>query len=168
MSGQVEATPPKYLPETVVYLKQVSGHFGGRTLDMDQKGMTFLPHILIATVGDTVKFLNHDGVAHNVFSTDNGGYNLGMFNTNESRTYSFDKAGIYTQLCSVHPEMLGYVVVLQNPYAAVVGANGRFTIPDVPAGTYQVAIWNSKLKADDQSVTVSPGQQSAIHFSIKR
>jgi hypothetical protein len=135
---------------------------------MDQKGMKFLPHVLTVTKGDTVNFLNHDGVAHNVYSPDNEGYNLGSFKPGESRKYVFKSAGTYTQLCSIHPEMLGFIFVGQNPYAAAVDKSGRFTIKNVPPGTYRVEVWNPKLKAPGQGVTVVSGKTAEVSFSLHR
>ncbi len=168
ISGKVEATPPKYLEDTVVYLKNVPGTFPKRTESMDQKGMKFLPHVLTVTQGDTVKFLNHDNVAHNVYSPDAEGYNLGTFKQDETRTYTFEKPGTYTQLCSIHPEMLGYIFVGQNPYAAAVDAKGHYAIKDVPPGTYQLEVWNAKLKMPAKSVTVAAGQTLTENLALKR
>ena len=168
ITGKVEATPPKYLPDTVVYLKDVPGNYPPKTLKEDQKGMKFEPHILVATKGDTVNFLNHDNVAHNVYSPDNEGFNLGTFKQNETRSYKFDSTGQYTLLCSIHPEMLGYVFVGQNPYAAAVDAKGNYTIKDVPPGTYKLAVWNPQLKAPEKSVTVAAGGKVTENIAIKR
>lgn len=168
IKGKVEATPPKYLEDTIVYVKEVKGTFPPRTLALDQQGMRFVPHMVIATVGDTVKFLNHDKLAHNVYSPDNEGYNLGTFKENEERTYTFTKPGAYTQLCSIHPEMLGYVFVGQNPYAAAVDKSGAYEIKGVPPGTYKLAVWNAKLKAADKTVTVAAGKTQDESFSLKR
>jgi plastocyanin len=168
ITGKVEATPPKYLEDTVVYLKEVPGTYPKRTESMDQKGLKFVPRVLVVTKGDTVKFLNHDGVAHNVYSPDNEGYNLGTFKPNETRSYTFEKAGAYTQLCSIHPEMLGLIFVGQNPYAAAVDAKGRYTIKDVPPGTYQLEAWNARLKAPPKSVTVAAGQTVTADVALKR
>lgn len=169
ISGKVEATPAKYLPDTVVYVKSVPGTYPPRTHELDQKGMKFVPHVLAVGQGDTVKFLNHDKVAHNVYSPDGEGYNLGSFKEGQSASYTFKKAGAYTQLCSIHPEMLGYVFVGQNPYAAAVDAKGHFTIKDVPPGTWQLAVWNGdKLKAPDRTVTVAAGKALTENFSLKR
>ncbi len=167
ISGKVSATPAKYLGETVVYLKGVNAKLTPKTVEMDQKGMQFIPHVLAITVGDTVNFLNHDAVPHNVFSPE-GGYNLGTWKAGETRSHKFTKPGAYTQLCSLHPEMLAFVFVGENPYQAVVGADGRFSIANVPPGTYQVAIWNSKLKAAAQTVTVAAGKPATVDFSLKR
>lgn len=169
VSGKVEATPAKYLADTVVYLKSVPGPHPARTHEMDQRGMKFVPHVLAIAQGDTVKFLNHDNVAHNVYSPDGEGYNLGSFKQGQSASYTFKKTGAYTQLCSIHPEMLGYIFVGQNPYAAAVDAKGHYVIKDVPAGTYQLAVWNGdKLKAADRSVTAVAGKALIENFSLKR
>jgi plastocyanin len=169
VSGKVEATPPKYLQDTVVYLKSVPGTFAPRAHHMDQRGLKFIPTILTITQGDTVKFLNNDNVAHNVYSPDGEAYNLGTFKQNEDASYTFKKAGVYNQLCSIHPEMLAYVWVGQNPYAAAVDAKGRFAIKDVPPGSYQLAVWNAaKLKAPDKPVTVAAGKTLEESIAIKR
>jgi plastocyanin len=169
ISGKVDATPAKYLEDTVVYLKAVPGTYAPRKHAMDQKGMKFIPRVMTITQGDSVRFLNNDNVAHNVYSPDGEGYNLGSFKQNEDASYTFKKAGVYTQLCSIHPEMLAYVFVGQNPYASAVDAKGRYAIKDVPPGTWQLAVWNaSKLKAPEKSVTVAAGKTVEENLSIKR
>ncbi len=168
VSGKVEATPAKYLEETVVYLKGASAASAPKTVSMDQKGMKFIPHVLVVTQGDTVNFLNHDSVAHNVYSPDNEGYNLGTFKPGEKRSYTFKSAGAYTQLCSIHPEMLGFIFVGDNVHAAAVGPDGRFVLKDVPPGTYKIAVWNSHLKAPDKTVTVGAGATAEVSFSLHR
>jgi plastocyanin len=169
ISGKVDVTPAKYLAETVVYVVKAPGTPEAKTVNMDQKQLTFIPHILVITQGDTVKFLNHDTVAHNVYSPDGTPYNLGTFKPNEDRTHKFDEAGAYSQLCSIHPEMLGYIWVNQNPYAAAVDAKGQYTIKNVPPGSYQLAVWNAhNLKAPPKPITVAAGKTLQEDFSVKR
>jgi plastocyanin len=169
ITGKVDVTPAKYLEETVVYLKGVKApERAPETKSMDQKAMTFVPHVLVISRGDTVNFLNHDNVAHNVYSPDNDGYNLGSFKQDEQRSYKFQKEGAYTQLCSLHPEMLAFVFVAPSPYATAVDKKGSFTIAHVPPGSYQLAVWNSHLKAPDKPVTVAAGQTVTENLSLKR
>jgi plastocyanin len=169
ISGTLSSTPAKYLANSVVYLKAVPGTHAPKSHEMDQRAMTFVPRILTITEGDTVKFLNHDGVAHNVYSPDGEGYNLGTFKQGESATYAFKKAGAYTQLCSIHPEMLAYIFVGQNPYASAVDAKGHFAIHGVPPGTWKLAVWNAeKLTSADKSVTVVDGKTTEVSLAIKR
>ncbi len=168
VTGRVEVTPAKYLEETVVYLKDVQGTWPPKKHTMDQKGLKFAPHLLVVNKGDTVEFLNHDNVAHNVYSPDNEGFNLGTFKQGEQRPYTFQKDGVYSILCSIHPEMLAYVFVGQNPHAAVPDKTGRYAIKGVPPGTYHLAVWNSHLKAPEKSITVAAGKTVQENVTVKR
>jgi plastocyanin len=168
LTGTVEATPAKYLDETVVYLKNGPPAGKPRTLAMDQRAMTFVPKVLVVATGDTVKFLNHDNVVHNVYSPDGEGFNLGSFKQDEERTYLFAQPGAYTQLCSIHPEMLGFIYVAPSPFAAAVDKKGKFSIAGIPPGTYTLAVWNSHLKGAEKVVTIAAGQTVTERLSVKR
>jgi len=171
ITGTVAAKPSKFLPETVVYLQNVTGKSVSakkRTIEMNQEGLQFVPHILIIEIGDTVKFLNSDKVDHNVMSPDGEKYDLGTWGEGQAKSRKFKKAGVYSTLCQLHPEMHAFIFVGQNRYAAIVDASGSFTIDKVPAGTYQLAIWNSHLKAPSQPITVESGKTQKVQFKLKR
>ncbi len=167
ITGTIEAKPSKFLPDTIVYLKEVPAtKLTATTVEIDQEGMTFKPHIVLIGVGDTVKFHNHDKVDHNVMSHD-GGYDLGTWGNGATKEQLFKTAGVFGQVCKIHPEMLAYVFVGQNRFAAMVDDKGSFTIRGVPAGTYELDVWNPKLKAAGQKVTVGASAVTA-HFTITR
>jgi plastocyanin len=134
---------------------------------LDQKQMEFIPHVLAVVTGTTVSFLNSDSVAHNVFSPD-GKYNLGTWPTGQSKDHIFDKPGVYTQLCQVHPEMEGYVVVLDTPYYATTDATGQFAIKSVPAGKYKLVAWSEKLKKGEQDITVEAGKPATVDLTLTK
>jgi plastocyanin len=138
-----------------------------QTLEMDQKQMQFLPHVMPVVTGTTVRFLNSDPVPHNVFSPE-GKYNLGTWPTGQGRDYKFDKPGVYTQLCRVHPEMEAFVVVLDTPYFAATDAAGRFEIKGVAAGKYKLVAWSEKLKSVQQEVTVESGKTLTVDLTLTR
>ena len=168
ITGTVEAKPSKFLKDTIVYIKQVPNtKLTAKTAEIDQKGMEFQPHIALIAVGDTVKFNNHDKVDHNVMSTD-GGYDLGTWGGGQDKSHVFAKEGVFAQVCKIHPEMLAYVFVGQNRFAAIVDDKGAFTIDGVPAGTYELDVWNPKLKAAPQKVTVAADGAATVKFSIAR
>jgi plastocyanin len=154
----------------LVYVVKADGQFSpsDKPAVVDQKHMEFMPFVLPVLVGTTVTFKNSDKVAHNVFTPDGAGYNLGTFPPGESRTQIFKEAGIYTQLCSLHPEMEGYVVALQNPYYAVTKADGTYVIKDVPDGQYQVRAIGKTIKKKDRKkdfpVTVAGATTLALDF----
>ena len=128
--------------------------------------MVFRPHILPILKGSTVDFTNDDTVDHNVFSPPGSAtpFNLGIYGTGVKRTEKFDNLGEVPLLCSVHPEMSAFVIVLQNPYYALTDNAGAFEIKDVPAGTYQLKVWDEKVKGAPQEVTVAAGKTATVEF----
>ena len=155
----------------IVYIEKAEGAFKPQTAEMGQIKLTFAPHLLPVVVGSTVVFQNSDDVNHNIFSPDNEKYNLGSFGKGKSASHTFKEPGVYTQLCNVHPEMEAYVVVLQNPYFAVVTKEneGKFELKDVPPGNYTLKIWGDKLKKKDlkieTSVKVEKGERSVVRIA---
>jgi plastocyanin len=172
ISGTVKATGLSSNADAVVYLQEAPAGKPPGAVTMDQKKMQFMPHVLPVMAGTTVKFLNSDPTPHNVFSPDYEKYNLGTWPAGQSKDYVFSKCTkfpcAYTQLCRVHPEMEGFVVVLQNPYFAVSDREGKFEIKDVPPGTYTVGVWHPKLKGQPQSVAVVAGKPAAVEFTLSR
>lgn len=138
-----------------------------KPIEMDQKGMVFLPFVLPVVRGTTVKFLNSDALPHNVFSPE-GKYNLGTWPQGDTRDYTFNKPGVYTQLCRVHTEMVAYVVVVDTPYFATTNGSGQFEIKDVPAGAYTLVTWGERLKKGEQPVTVESGKATTVNITMTR
>ena len=56
--------------------------------------------------------------------------------------------------CEVHDFMRAAVIVVENPYHAIVDSAGHFTIPNIPAGRYRLVVWHMELKAQELDVTV--------------
>jgi plastocyanin len=168
ITGTVDAKPDRFLKDTIVYVKAVPNtKLTAKTFEIDQKGLAFAPHIVLAATGDTVQFQNHDNVDHNVMSTD-GGYDLGSWGAGQSKDHAFTKEGVFAQVCKLHPEMLAYVFVGQNRFAATVDDKGAFTIAGVPAGSYELDVWNPKLKAPAQKLTVPADGSVTAKFSLTR
>jgi plastocyanin len=62
-------------------------------------------------VGDTVEFINDDGDAHTVTSSDKS-FDSGGLDTNETWSHTFSKPGKYAYFCALHPYMKAIVVVV--------------------------------------------------------
>jgi plastocyanin len=115
-----------------------------RRIVLDQRNLTFYPHVLAIRAGTTVDFPNSDRVFHNVFSFRDGKrFDLGTYPVGTMRPVTFDRPGVSRLFCNIHPNMAAYVVVLDTPYFSVTDKSGRFDIPDVPAGSYTVGAWRA-------------------------
>jgi plastocyanin len=160
--------------ESVVYVDAIAGKtFPAPTAKpvIDQKGLVFIPHIVVVEQGTTVEFLNSDKVAHNVFWPSVGGnkkftHNLGTWPQGEKRPFKFDNPGAVPLLCNVHPEMSGYVVVSPTPYFAKTDASGAYKIENVPDGSYTVTAWHEGAK--NQSKPVAVAGDSKADFTLSK
>ena len=171
ITGTVECTGLKTDADAVVYIERVDGQLYEAPEEpalMDQQGKVFLPKVLPVMVGTTVDFLNSDPFAHSAFTPDKcaGKFNLGSWATGETRSYTFAAPCVAVLLCSVHPEMIGYVVAVETPYFAVTADDGSYSITDVPPGTYEVSVWHERLKKQTKEVTVAG--DAGLDFTLKR
>ena len=167
IKGTVDSPYVRLFP-ALVYIDHVNGSFPPPKVNphMSQKGLVFRPHILPVLKGSTVDFTNDDTVRHNVNSPPGSAdpFNLGIYGPGVKRSYKFDHLGEDPLLCSVHPDMSAFVIVLQNPYYALSDSAGAFEIKDVPAGTYQLKVWDEKIKGAPQQVTVEAGKTTSVEF----
>ena len=73
---------------------------------VSQKNKSFSTKKLKLKVGDSIKFVNEDGFAHNVFSLSAAkSFDTGSFGNGQARSVTFDKAGAVEVECAVHPDM---------------------------------------------------------------
>ena len=72
---------------------------------------TFDPETLTAAVGETVTWTNEDSAAHTVTSDGEGPLDSGDLDQGSTYEASFDRAGTYAYICTIHPTMQGTVEV---------------------------------------------------------
>jgi plastocyanin len=128
----------------VVWLEAPNAPHGRQTAKvvLDQKNLSFSPHVLAVRVGTVVDFPNNDRVFHNVFSFRDGKrFDLGMYPVGAVKKVTFDRPGLSRIFCNIHPQMAAYVMVVDSPYFATADSSGAFTIAEVPSGTYRYQAW---------------------------
>jgi plastocyanin len=74
------------------------------------RDFAFAPTATTVTVGTTVRWKNLDGEPHTVRSADTS-FRSDALDQNESFAFKFDKPGTYKYVCSIHPQMVGTIVV---------------------------------------------------------
>ena len=163
IKGKVTAQGMRSPENIVVYVDAIAGKdfpAPAKPVLMDQKKMTFVPHVLPVLKGTTVEFLNSDPVGHNVYWPSVSGnkklnHNLGTWPQGQKKPFQFNDLGAAPLLCNVHPEMSAYIVVSPTPYFAETDASGNFKIANVPAGDYTVTVWHEGGKPQSKPAKIS-------------
>jgi plastocyanin len=138
------------------------------TTKVAQHEARFNPHVLPVMRGTTVQWPNNDDIYHNVFSySDAKQFDLGLYKNNppEARV-TFDKAGKVDVYCSIHTDMHCIVLVLDNPYFATTDADGNYSIPNVPPGTYKLKAWHDRLPPDEREIVVPTNGVVKADFTL--
>lgn len=133
-----------------------------------QKDASFVPHVLPVLVGTTVEWPNLDEIYHNVFCmAETKQFDLGLYNSEQPpKRVVFDKPGQADVFCSIHTKMHCIVLVLTNPWFAATDDKGRFTIRDVPAGTYRLRGWHERLPGQIKEVVVPAEGEVRVDFEL--
>jgi len=71
---------------------------------------TFGPDTLTVPANSTVTWVNKDDIPHVIASND-GLFKSKALDTDQKYSYTFTKTGTYPYYCSIHPKMVGKVVV---------------------------------------------------------
>lgn len=160
------------LANVVVYLKEV---WAGKPIDvkdpvvLDNKDCAFLPHVLSATVGQTLDIHNSDPFLHDAHAR------IGprtLFNRaimhGKTVHELLREPGLVHINCNVrHTWMQAYLFVADHPYHTVTGPDGKFRIDDVPPGKYKLEVWHEMLGSKEREVSVDAGKTTQVDIELK-
>jgi plastocyanin len=153
LSEGIESWPGP--PEADVVLRQV--------------GCVYTPHVVGLQTGQTIRVVNGDPTSHNVHvyskyatipnrTQAEGGQDLKMV---------FERAELGVLFaCDKHPWMKSYVCVIEHPFFAVTGPDGRFVIEGVPPGEYDLTLWHEKYGRQSVRIVLIAGSQAEIRFTL--
>ena len=85
--------------------------------------------------------------------------------TSDTIRFTGNRRGV-TMQCGMHPYMQGHGLAVENPYYAVTGLEGTFSIPDLPPGTYRIRAWHPTLGEQERTVTVAEKGTVVAEFSF--
>jgi plastocyanin len=133
---------------------------------MEQQDRRFSPDLITIPAGSSVSFPNFDPIFHNVFSLSKPkSFDLGNYPKGQTRMVTFDKPGIVSVYCHLHPNMTGTVVVTPNAWAARVDPSGQFVLTDVPPGKHSIMAWHKTAGIFRKTIEVT-GQNTEINFFV--
>jgi plastocyanin len=125
----------------------------------------FVPCVSILQPGGTVKMMSKDPMIHTMHAATADAralFNLSLPFPNITLSRPIDKPGVVTLTCSTHTWMRGYLNVTDE-LAGMSGADGKFRIDGVPAGTHELRVWHEALKTSAPvKVTVRDGETASV------
>jgi plastocyanin len=138
---------------------------------LDQKGCRYVPHVLAAMTGQPVEFRNSDPTMHNVHMQPTVGGNQ-QFDISQppnggTMRHAFAKPELMIPVrCNNHPWMQAFLNVAPNPFFAVSGEDGHFTIQGLPPGTYTLVAVQEQLGQQQSTVTVPARGTATADFKF--
>ncbi len=172
VSGRVRLTDAGGQPATdvgnaVVYIEGRGPRGTPVRAGMALESRQFRPRVLVVPTGSTVEFPNQDPFNHNVFSlSEPSRFDLGLYGRGQVESQRFPRPGLVRVFCNIHPRMSGFVLVRENAWYAQPGADGGFTLPGVPPGTYTLKVWHERAPEVTQEITVPSGGLSGVTVTM--
>ncbi len=140
--------------DVVIYVstKKVKGHpdyekTAKDTVVMDNKHCRFEPHIAVLRVSQTLELHNSDPFSHNSNLAPLGDVPANPLIAQDGMvTYNFHKSQKLPVpvSCNIHGWMKGFIVVRDDPYAAVSDEHGNFELKNLPAEELEFTVWQEK------------------------
>ena len=129
----------------------------------------FEPEIQIIPAG-ALDVVNSDPVLHNThgYYGTRTVFNLALPNEGQTIPTELPRPGEVRVDCDAHGWMEGWIYVADNPYYAITGADGKFTITDVPPGDYTLVAVQPYVGPTEMSVTVTEGQPISLEIELTK
>jgi Polysaccharide lyase family 4, domain II len=164
------------LANVIVYLKDITKGKAAATtpLSLVNEKCMFSPRAQGAMVSEQIKISSEDTVLHNTHpqnaETSATIFNVALPFKGFSVTKPLPNMPMMIKVkCDAHEWMHAWIMELEHPYYATTGADGHFTIKDVPPGTYTLAVWHEVAGEKSAPVVVAAGQtvKSKITLAAK-
>jgi hypothetical protein len=111
------------------------------------EGCVYVPRVSGAMTNQPIEFANADPTAHNIHGfSSQGDFNFTLLGKGLTNQVKLRKPELPLRVkCDLHPWMSGSVGVFAHPYFAVTGADGRFELPGLPPGEYEIEAWHERF-----------------------
>jgi plastocyanin len=169
----IQVGPDKSVHNAVVYLVDIAKGKAwpaqAKPPEINNTKCKFEPHIQVVRAGK-LDVANSDPMLHNThgYYGRRTAFNLALPNEGQRIPVDLTRPGEVRIDCDVHGWMEAWIYVVDNPYYAVTSADGKFTIVDVPAGTYKLVAAQPFTGPVEQSVTVAAGKPSDLNIELKK
>jgi hypothetical protein len=169
----VEVGPNNVVKNAAVYLVEVAKGKAwppaSKPPELDNIKCRFVPDVQVIPAGP-LDVVNKDPVLHNThgYYGNRTAFNMALPNEGQRIPTELTRAGTVRVDCDAHGWMEGWIYVVDNPYYAITGDDGKFSIIDVPPGTYNLVAMQSYTGPVQQSVTVASGKPTTLTIELKK
>ena len=94
----------------VLHPTGAKGEAAASHMEVRVDNFTFGPATLTVPVNSTVTWVNKDDLPHVIASND-GVFKSKALDTEDEYSFTFSKPGTYAYFCSIHPKMVGTIIV---------------------------------------------------------
>ena len=152
---------------------------GGQQL-IDQKNCRFNPWAQVIRPGNVVIRNSDQGVLHNINTREMIGvekgrvvkrtiFNFGQPDPGDITKKLKPRRSPYISInCEAHNFMFGFMMAPKHPYTVVVGEDGRYSIDDIPPGSYTLKAWHPKLGVKKTTITVPAKGKVETNFAFSK
>jgi len=139
---------------------------------LSHDGDRLQPAAAVVLVGESLILRGESDQLHTAAATDDQGrevFNLPLVPGAE-RTLTFDKAlGPVSLTCTVdgRREHTTALAIMDNPFAAWTGADGRFRFEGVPAGDLELTAWAPSRSRLQVRVALQPGAAETLQLTLR-
>jgi hypothetical protein len=126
------------------------------------------PRVVGAMVGQTLRIVNGDTLAHETHSANSTKNTFKVTQPHSDMVFDYTLKSPEEMLrlaCDVHRWMTAWVGVEPHPYFNVTNAAGMFTIANVPPGHHQIRVWHERYGWLTKTVDVKPGATATVDFA---
>ncbi len=127
----------------------------------------FEPRVQVTRRGK-VDILNSDPVLHNThgYYGKATAFNVALPFENAKVTKILKRLGEVRTDCDAHGWMLGWLYIVSNPYFMQTGADGMYSLNDVPPGDYTLVVWQESMGETEYPVSVEAGQTTEMVIDL--
>jgi hypothetical protein len=165
------------LKDVVVVIEgiQKGKPFSFASAKMEANVCQFLPFVSVVSDKRQITVANLDPVAHDIqgYAYDQSGIDIVLHRAALDKRGTTDVVNltkgrkVFTMQCGRHSYMQSWGYAIDNPYHAVTGMDGAFTIGDLPPGKYTVKAWHPILGSQEREITITPSGATPLEFAFE-
>ena len=133
------------------------------------EGCFFVPRVQVAKTRSQLEITSVDETLHSTHAYDDRQrtmFNVAIPFPGLNIKRPLRRPGVVRIECDSHAWMRGWIYIT-NDVGAVTSTKGRFEIPEIPIGTYELTVWHERYEGKMQTVTVTAGRTTEVNFTLR-